>query len=61
MLGVFIAEPKITPEYAKYSILMRGDNSSSVTWENKFKGMKEARAGALIRTLGCVDTWWVVL
>lgn len=53
---VFTIESEITPESARDSILMRGDDSSSVTWVNKCRGgRKEPRAGALMRILGCLE------
>lgn len=52
---MFTVESKITPEYARDSLLMRGDNSSSVTWVNTCRGGKEPRAEALMRILRCLE------
>ena len=42
-------------------VLLRGDNSSAVTWVNKCRGGKEPRSGALMRMLGLleIDSGWV--
>ena len=43
------------PPYDEASVLMRGDNSSAVSWVNKCRGGLEPRSGALMRLLGVLE------
>ena len=52
---VFIVQSEMRLEYARNSIRMMGDNSSSVAWVNKCRGGSEPRSGAIMRMLGCLE------
>ena len=52
---VFTVQSGMRPAYARNSIRMMGDNSSSVAWVNKGRGGREPRSGALMRMLGCLE------
>ena len=49
------------PECPGQSVLMRGDNMSSVHWLNKCRGAREPWSGVLMRMLGVLEMrndWW---
>ena len=51
----FVTQSAARPSYARDTILMRGDNMSTLQWVPKCRGGKEPRSGALLRLLGCLE------
>lgn len=51
----FTIDADSKPEYPGQSVLLRGDNMSSIHWCNRCRGPREPRSGALMRILGCLE------
>ena len=51
----FIVLGANTPQHARQTILMRGDNIPAVHWVNHCRGGVEPRSGTLMRILGCLE------
>ena len=51
----FVTQSDVRPSYARDTILMRGENMSTIQWVPKCRGGRESLSRALMRLLECLE------